>query len=418
MIIKDGTSGSCYGLNFSFPTEKVKEGKIKAFVPKLSIYKKKPSDYAPSKAPVFYNPKMKLNRDLAVLALQAHQKILDREILVSEPLTGCGLRGIRFAVEIEGVRKVKVNDIKPEAARIAGYNAKLNGVADHIEVSTEDANLFLSKHAAPRKRFDYIDIDPFGPPVPYLDSALRSIRNMGLLALTATDMAPLCGVHPRACLRKYGGFPLRTEYCHELAIRLMSGCLTMMGAKHEIGIKVVFSYSIDHYVRIYAVINYGAKKADNSVQQMGYILHCFSCFHRESVVGIVAQRKHFCPICGSNLSTAGPLWLGRIVDKKFFSLMEKEVERKNFGQNKKLQRLMSLIRNEADAPITYYAVDKICDKLNLPVPPQKKVVKKLKEEGFKAFLTHFNSRGIKTDASVEIVKKIIKNLVLSKDSLV
>ena len=58
-------------LSFGFPTEIITEGKVKVVVPKLSAYMKKRSDYAPSKAPVFYNPVMELNRDFVVLALQA-----------------------------------------------------------------------------------------------------------------------------------------------------------------------------------------------------------------------------------------------------------------------------------------------------------------------------------------------------------
>jgi tRNA (guanine26-N2/guanine27-N2)-dimethyltransferase len=401
-------------LNFGFPTETIKEGKVKVVVPKLSAYVKKPSDYAPSKAPVFYNPVMELNRDLAVLVLQAHQKLLGREISVSEPLTGCGLRGARFAVEVEGVRKVFVNDIKPKAAEVANFNAKLNGVEDRVAVAKEDANLFLSRHAAPRKRFDYVDVDPFGPPVPYMDSAIRSLRNGGLLALTATDMAPLCGVHPQACLRKYGGVPLRTEYCHELAVRLVTGCLTMMAAKHEIGTEIVFSHSNDHYVRVYAVVRYGAKVADKSVQQMGYILHCFSCFHREPVSGITSPLTYTCSSCGAKLSVAGPLWLGRIADKNFCSLMEKGTEGRRLRQEKRILKTIALVHDEAEAPVTYYAVDKICDKLNLPVPPQKKVLDKLREERFQAVLTHFNSRGLKTDAPSKTVKEIVTELATNR----
>jgi tRNA (guanine26-N2/guanine27-N2)-dimethyltransferase len=119
-------------LNFDFPTETIKEGKAKVVVPKLSAYVKKPWDYAPSKAPVFYNPVMEMNRDLAVLALQAHQKLLGRKVSVCEPLTGCGLRGVRFAVEVEGIHRIFLNDIKPEAARLSGFNAELNGVADCV----------------------------------------------------------------------------------------------------------------------------------------------------------------------------------------------------------------------------------------------------------------------------------------------
>ena len=397
-------------MSFGFPTETIEEGGVKVVVPKLSAYVKMPQDYAPSKAPVFYNPVMELNRDLAVLALQAHQKLLGREVSVCEPLTGCGLRGVRFAVEVKGVRRVFLNDLKPEAAELAGFNAELNGVAERVEVANEDANLFLSRHAAPRKRFDYVDVDPFGPPVPYLDSAIRSLRNGGLLALTATDMAPLCGVHPRACLRKYGGKPLRTEYCHELAVRLLVGCLTMMAAKHAVGVKVLFSHSVDHYVRAYATVDYGARRADKSVKQMGYILHCFACFHRETVSGIVSPLKRACPSCGAKLSAAGPLWLGRIADKNCCSQMESEVKQRGLRQEKRILKMLSLVENGTEAPVTYYVVDKICDKLNLPVPALKKVVDRIEEAGFQAVPTHFNSRGIRTDAPADTVKEAITEL--------
>ena len=401
-------------MNFDFPNETVKEGKVKVVVPKLSAYVKKPSDYAPSKAPVFYNPTMELNRDLAVLALQTHQKLLGRQVSACEPLTGCGLRGARFAVEVEGVYRVFLNDIKQESARLARFNAELNNAEDRVEVANEDANLFLSRNAAPRKRFDYVDIDPFGSPVPYLDSAIRALRNGGVLALTATDMAPLCGVHRRACIRKYGGQPLRTEYCHELAVRLLTGCLAMMAAKHAIGVDIVFSHSINHYVRAYAAVSYGARRADRSIQQMGYILHCFSCFHRETVQGIASLHNQICPNCGAKLSTAGPLWIGKIADEKFCSLMEKEGEGRGLRQQKRLLKMLFLVKNEAEAPVTYFAVDKICDKLNLPVPAQNKVLANVREAGFQAVPTHFNSRGFKTDAPANVVTKIITDLAAHK----
>jgi tRNA (guanine26-N2/guanine27-N2)-dimethyltransferase len=402
-------------LNFSYPTETITEGKIKAVVPKHAAYKKKASDYAPSMAPVFYNPVMELNRDMAVLALQAFQRTQKRELNVSEPLTGSGLRGVRFAVEVEGIKKVVINDINPKAAKVAAHNAEINGVSDVVEAHIEDGNLFLTKHAAPKKRFDYVDVDPFGPPVPYLDSAVRSLRKGGMLALTATDMAPLCGVYQKACLRKYGGVPLRTEYCHEQAVRMVAGCLAVVAAKHEIGIDVVFSYSIDHYVRTYAVLNNGAKVADKSVQQMGYVLHCFSCFHRGTVTGVTSLLRVVCPVCGAKMKAAGPMWLGKIADKNFCSTMIDEAQRRTFNQQRKIEKMLSLIHNEAEAPATYYRVDEVCDKFNLPVPAQKKVLAKIQELGFVAVLTHFNSRGFKSDAPADVVREVVTKLVNADD---
>jgi tRNA (guanine26-N2/guanine27-N2)-dimethyltransferase len=398
------------GLNFSFPTEIVKEGKVSVVVPKLSAYVKEAWEYAPSKAPVFYNPAMELNRDLAVLALQAYQKTLGKEISVCEPLTGCGVRGVRFAVEVDGVRKVFVNDINPEAAKLAKFNVERNALEERILVAKEDANLFLSRYAAPRKRFDYIDVDPFGSPVPYLDAVIRALRDGGLLAITATDMAPLCGVHSKACVRKYGGKPLRTEYCHELAVRLLVGCLTMMAAKHDIGIKVMFSHSTDHYIRVYAVVCYGARQADDSLRMTGYVLHCFSCFHRETSGETVSPLKTECAECGSKLNVAGPLWLGKISDKDFCSSMKREADGRGLNQGKRILRLLSLVWEESEASATYYVIDKICDKLNLPVPPLIEVMDGIKRAGFQATPTHFNSRGVRTNAPANVVKEVITKL--------
>jgi len=404
-----------WSLNFTFPTEIVKEGKVSVVVPKRVAYVKEAWEYGPSKAPVFYNPAMELNRDLAVLALQTYQKILGREISVCEPLAGCGIRGVRFAVEVEEVRKVFVNDINSEAAKLAQFNFESNQLASVVLIMNEDANLFLSRYGAPRKRFDFIDVDPFGSPVPYIDTALRALRDGGLLALTATDMAPLCGVHPKACVRKYGGKPLRTEYCHELAVRLLVGCLATMAAKHELGIKVVFSHSTDHYIRVYAVVRHSARLADNSLRMMGYILHCFSCFHRETSEGIFSPWKIRCAECGSRLNVAGPLWLGKISDRDFCSSMKRDADGRRLKQGKRILRLLSLVQGETDASITYYVVDKICDKLNLSVPPLVEVMDSIRRAGFQATPTHFNTRGFKTNAPISVLNASIREAISASE---
>jgi len=401
--------------NIDFPTEIVEEGKVKILVPKLKAFIKLPSDYAPSKAPVFYNPVMELNRDLAVLALQTYQKMFNREISVCEPLASCGIRGIRFATEVKGVQKVLINDINEKASQLARYNVQMNGLSKRVTVKNQDANFFLAHYGAPRKRFDAIDIDPFGSPVPYLDSAIRALRNGGLLALTATDMAPLCGVHPKACIRKYGGKPLRTEYCHELAVRLLAGCLATTAAKYDIGISVVFSHSTAHYIRIYAITNYGAKKADESIKNMGYILHCFNCFHRETTKELLLlEHSGRCSECNSKLNIAGPLWIGKIFDREFCELMQQEAKQRKFRLDERIGKILTLIKGEAEASVTYYVIDKLCDLLALPVPSVKKVVEILRKGGFQASLTHFNSKGIKTDAAAMKIQQILQRTVKAK----
>ena len=122
----------------------------------------------------------------------------------------------------------------------------------------------------------------------------------------------------------------------------------------------------------------------------------------------------FVQVAEKKLNVAGPLWLGKIADKNFCALMETEMISRNFKQKKRILKSLNLIKNEAEAPITYYRVDQICDKLNLPVPPQQKVLDKLTQEGFQAILTHFNSRGFRTDASADIVRKVVTDAAPQK----
>jgi len=394
-----------------FPSEMVKEGKVAVLVPKLAAFKEQPSDYAPSKAPVFYNPVMELNRDIAILAVQAYQRLANREITICEPLTSTGIRSVRFATEIHSVKNVLISDINQRAFNLAKHNVHLNGLTERVIVKHKDANCLLSCHSAPHKRFDVVDIDPFGSPVPHLDSAVRALRNKGLLAVTATDMAPLCGVHAKACIRKYGGKPLRTEYCQELAVRLLAGCVATVAAKHDIGIRVLFSHCSDHYARVYAEIGYGAKKADESIKHIGYVLHCFSCLHRETAKDLFAKHLEQCPECGAKMDYAGPLWLGKIFDKQFCELIAKENTQTALRNSGKIAKLLSLATAEADAPATYYVMDKISNKLGLPVPSVDALLKMLCANGFQAFPTHFNTRGIRTDASALTMQQFLQKLV-------
>lgn len=391
-----------------FPTEVIIEGSTEIIVPELKAFVTHPSDYAPSKAPVFYNPVMELNRDLAVLSLSAFQKSVKRDLKICDPLTGCGIRGIRIANEVGCVKKVILNDINEKAMKLAKDNVTKNKLSDSVSVKNLDANILLSQYGAPRKRFDYVDIDPFGSPIPYIDNALRATRSNGLIALTATDLAPLCGVHPRACLRKYGGKPLRTEYSHELAIRLLAGAMVKSAAKYDIGIKMLFSHSSEHYIRLYSQIDFGAKKADKCLKELGFIYHCFSCFHRE--VGRHMVYKEQCPECGGKMNFAGPLWIGKILDEEFIVLMEKEGRSKGLRQNRQIRSLLSLAKMEAKASITYYRIDKICDRYNLPNPPVKQVVTKLKDLGNSVNRTHFSTCGIKSPASAKVITDLIIDL--------
>jgi tRNA (guanine26-N2/guanine27-N2)-dimethyltransferase len=393
----------------SFPCEVVKEGAVEVLVPKLSAFGVVASDYAPSRAPVFYNPVMEFNRDLSVLAVRAYQRLLQREISICEPLASQGIRGIRYAAEVEGVNRVLLSDINYNAYKLAQHNIERNNLQNKIVLEHKDANCVLNCNASPKKRFDVIDIDPFGTPVPYLDSAFRALKNKGLIAVTATDLAPLCGVHAKACVRKYGGKPMRTEYCHELAIRLLAGCMAQTAAKQDMGIKFLFSHSTNHYIRVYAQINYGCQNADASLKNVGYILHCFNCLHRETTRQLTGGL--LCPECSKKMDYAGPLWTGSINDETFIDKILTEINTVAFRDKIRPEKLLTLIKSETEAPTTYFVIDQVCKKHSLPAVSVQSFIKALHENGYSAVQTHFNTRSIKTNASAGVMQQTLRQLI-------
>jgi tRNA (guanine26-N2/guanine27-N2)-dimethyltransferase len=388
---------------FPFATETLREASAVLLVPRLETYFKGRQEYIPSRTPVFYNPLMSFNRDVAVLALRAYQRRVQRSLDVCEPFTGCGVRVIRFAKEVPHVRHLVLNDLNPQAINLTRFNVERNGLSEKITIQQLDAHALLSRHARPKKRFDVVDLDPFGSPSPFLDSAVRAIKRGGLLALTATDMAPLCGVKPAACVRKYLGKPLRTAYCHEVAVRLVLNALVLNAAKHDLGVTVFLSHSTDHYIRVYTQIVPGAQRANDAIGRLGYLVHCFHCLNRRWTIGLSNFPPRTCAVCGGEMAVAGPLWMGNLFDSDFCRDMLEDARSVELGDRRRVVRLLNAILTEVGGPPTYYVVDKISEKLGLPGLSKAALIEKLVDSGYHATETHFNPRGIRSNAPISVI---------------
>lgn len=363
-------------------------------------------DKISSDAPVFYNPHMELNRDISILALQTFQKQEDRDINICDLFGGSGIRGVRYKNEIDGVGHVFINDISETANEYERHNVELNNLKD-IEIFQHDASMFLRMH---RGEFDVIDIDPFGTPSPFLDSAGYCSRRNSLLCVTATDTSALCGTYKEPCIRKYNAKPYKSEYCHETGIRILAGFVALTLAKYSKSIEVKLSHSTEHYMRLYIEVKKGSKKSDECLKNIGYISHCKHCLYREENKGLATSTPDICPECGEKLIQAGPLWLGEIQNEEFISKMIAESENKKLNTKEDVLKLLESCRIEAESPATFYDVHKICKILKISAPKLDLVFDGIEKEGFEAVKTHFNPLGIKTNAPLKKIKEIIKTL--------
>lgn len=363
-------------------------------------------DKVSSDAPVFYNPHMELNRDLSILAIQVFQKQENRNIDICDLFGGSGIRGIRYKNEIDGVENVAINDISELANEYERHNIELNKL-DDIEVYQHDASMFLRMK---RGEFDVIDIDPFGTPSPFLDSAGYCSRRNSLLCVTATDTSALCGTYKEPCIRKYNAKPYKSEYCHENGIRILAGFVALTLAKYSKCIDIKMSHSTEHYMRLYIKIEKGSKKSDETLKNIGYISHCRNCLHRQTSTGLASAVEENCPVCGEKLVHAGPLWLGNIQDKEFIQEMIDETEHKKINTEKQALKLLNSCLQEADAPATFFDIHAICKSLKISAPKLDLIFDELKNKGFIAIKTHYNPLGIKTDANIRDLQKILSEL--------
>ena len=367
-----------------------REGSARFLVPKAErIYD----------APVFYNPVMALNRDVSVLVA----RVL-RPKRVLDALSATGIRGIRYALE-SPAEEVWLNDISEEAYSLMKQNVGLNFGGELYEegdraylwgeklivINRGDANRLMAENF---RYFDFLDLDPFGSPMEFLDTALRSVRRRGVLAVTATDTGVLCGAYAKACLKNYLARPIRGELCHEAGLRILVGTVVRYAAKYDLGVEVLLAYYRDHYFRAFLRFKSGARKAEKSLSQLGYLW--------QEETGRFSYEGTFLP---ERPNAYGPLWLGPLKDGAFMEALSKELE--NFEPaHKKTKPFLELLSKELDVPF-HYDTHALARRNGLQAVKVSTVIERLEELGYSASRTHFSPTSVKTNAPFEVVLDVL-----------
>lgn len=353
------------------------------------------SSFPPSSVAVFYNPAMRNNRDIGVAAISCFSREFP-EYTYLDALSASGIRGLRIAREV-GL-ETTMSDWEETSVGLINKNIKLNGLSNCTAIK-RNANVVMLDNS-----FDIIDLDPFGTPAPFLDTACRCVKR--LLCITATDTAPLCGAHKKAGIRNYAAVPLKTDYYPEMGVRILLGCVARTLARYDKSIKPMLSYASQHYVRIFAEVKKSIVEADRGLENMGFISYCFSCGKSDWKYGLAVAMNDKCDICGNNLSLAGPLWLGNLHDRAFCEILIDEIRKREIRE---AEKLIALCRDEIDLPV-HYDFHKICKRMGLTAMPTNDLVLALREKGFKASRTHFSGISFKTDAGIMEIKKVVEEL--------
>lgn len=356
----------------------ITEGKVKLIVskgPKIS-----------KELTVFYNPAKEFDRDLSVLLIKAAKKKTVLDLLAAS-----GARGIRLAKEAGC--KVTFNEVSKDAVKVLKKNLKLNKLKSKIY--NLDANRFLGQS---RDKFDFIDIDPFGSPINFVFNSIRRLDKNGILAVTATDTAPLYGVYKYTCMKKYGSVPYHTKISHEFGLRILAKAVIELAAKWNVSLTPIFAHATQHYYRIY--FQHKRSHADELMKQIGFIHFCENCKARFSS----GFNFHQSCDCGGKLQSAGPLYLGNLWDENLIRQMDSE--QTSLGWGAKYQNFLGVLSSESKVNVPYYFEISEFAKIE---PKTSAVIETLQKKGFAVSPTHFSEKGIRTNASISKLKEIFQH---------
>lgn len=330
------------------------------------------------------------------------------QFTILEALSATGLRSIRYAKEIPLLGTVLANDLSQSAVQAMRRNLALNFPPDRpleevatlqtedaseaadtsaptsgssdsdslkihpdckVHVNQGDAIALMYEHRDPSKRFDVVDLDPYGTAAPFLDAAVQSVADGGLLCVTCTDLAVLAGHnYPEKCWSLYGGVSVKAEYSHEVALRLVLHAIATAAGRYGRYIQPLLSLSIDFYLRVFVRVWTRPETVKLNASKTGLVYSCSKCsdFHIQpmgratSTPNVKTGQSNIkfgsasgpptdmrCGECGGTFHVGGPMWFGPIQDPMFCDevLSTLDTGKHQFGTEARIRGMVSTARD-------------------------------------------------------------------------
>ncbi|XP_042239528.1 probable tRNA (guanine(26)-N(2))-dimethyltransferase isoform X2 [Homarus americanus] len=441
--------------------------------PFTSVTEGKAEVLFPSSHDVFYNPVQEFNRDLSVAVLrvfaaqfkqqekekkkkqelqQKNQKETSEEgntnnngkelsledenslllpsgvkdengICILEGLAASGLRSIRYAREVGGIKKIVANDISNQALECMKRNIDHNGVKDVVIPSHSDASMVMYKSREPSTRFHAVDLDPYGSPHTFLDGAVQCVVDGGILLVTCTDMAVLCGNSPETCYTKYGALSIKSKACHEIALRIVLQCIESHANRYGRHTVPLLSLSADFYVRVVVKIFTSKIRCKETFSKVSWLYQCVGCetqtLHPLGRVVVNGKSVKYqlssgppvasaCSHCGHRHIVAGPIWSAPIHNVDFLKSVKASLVEDNFSTYRRMYGVLTMMEEELPHVPLYYVLDKLANVAGINPCKMIQFRSALLNAGYSVSMSHAGKGSIKTDAPSQVVWDIIR----------
>ncbi|SMR48346.1 unnamed protein product [Zymoseptoria tritici ST99CH_1E4] len=268
---------------------------------------------------------------------------------ILDALSATGLRALRYAQEIPLNTSIVANDMNPNAIKSMKLNVEHNKLSSSITPNLGDAIGHMYQVAYPptnshgpqhvSRKYDVIDLDPYGSAAPFIDAALQALNDGGLLCVTCTDAGVWASTgYCEKTYALYGGMPIKGPHMHEGGLRLIISSIASAAARHGLAIEPLLSLNIDFYARVFIRVQRSAADvkflAGKSMLVYGCDHGCGawntnmlgrntkqasknSAFHFKHTIAQAPSADRLCDHCKSKTHIAGPMWGGPIHNAAF-----------------------------------------------------------------------------------------------------
>ncbi|SVA79284.1 uncharacterized protein METZ01_LOCUS132138, partial [marine metagenome] len=283
----------------------------------------------------------------------------------------------------------------------------------------------------------WVDIDPYGTPLPFLDTAIQSLARRGIAEISATDSAALTGSSKNALLRRYGARVRTDGLAHDSGLRVLLATVARTAARHERSIEPLLSIWESHHLRVSVRVLRSVEGANDVECSLGWRVACPTAEEISSSIESGLQPETsldslpmHCflplshPVDRSDKRISGPMWTGPVGQTEAMASMTEEralelcgpstieddpvgwTERDFEYERRRVIRSVRHISEESgviDAP-HLILVDELASWLGSGSPPSPSVMAEaLRRAGHRAAVAHYGKPAFRTDAPWDVV---------------
>ncbi|MEC8997879.1 MAG: hypothetical protein VX909_01345, partial [Candidatus Thermoplasmatota archaeon] len=283
----------------------------------------------------------------------------------------------------------------------------------------------------------WVDIDPYGTPLPFLDTAIQSLARRGIAEISATDSAALTGSSKNALLRRYGARVRTDGLAHDSGLRVLLATVARTAARHERSIEPLLSIWESHHLRVSVRVLRSVEGANDVECSLGWRVACPTAEEISSSIEYGLQPETsldslpmHCflplshPVDRSDKRISGPMWIGPVGQTEAMASMTEEralnlcgpsaieddpvgwTERDFEYERRRVTRSVRHISGESgviDAP-HLILVDELSSWLGSGSPPSPSVMAEaLRRAGHRAAVAHYGKPAFRTDAPWDVV---------------